>query len=805
MSSAVTKFITRWKASSGSEQANSKLFLTELCDALELPHPDPARPVNEENIYSFERTVSVPRGDGASAPDRLDLYRKGCFVLESRQSRDAAGKFPVSGTDVPAAVKRGARQWEESMHRAKRQVEQHIQRLPAEEGRPPFLIVADVGFCLDVYAEFTCSGGQYLHFPDARRYRIRLDELEKPEVRAMLKDVWDDPLSLDPARRAAKVTEELAAQLGELAGMLEADGHSPEKVAQFLMRCIFSMFAEDLSLIPTGGFTGILEKSFTEPEFCTHHVRDLWTAMNKGTVCSALGKKLLRFNGNIFAHVDVLPLAKPMIGILLELSKADWKETEPAILGALLERALNPKERHKLGTDYTPRAFVERLIVPAVMQPLRREWDDVQAAASLLLGQGKEKEARDEIGEFQKRLLKIRVLDPACGSGNFLYVALKHMKRLESEVLWELASFGEQPQNISQIDPRQFFGLEINPRAAQIAELVLWIGYLQWHYRTYGKVKPPLPVIKQFDNIQNKDALVAYKSWQYATDEDGMFRTRWNGESYKTDPDTGRQVPDESAVIVDKVYVAVSAAVWPKADFIVGNPPFVGGQDKARALGLGYFEALRKIYAELPEDCDYVMYWWNKAAELTRAGRAKRFGFISTSDIVQDIGRSVISRHMDDKKPLHMAFAIPEHPWVDAGDGSTVRVSVTVGAKGAGHGVLAVVAEEFETAGGGTAVALAQRRCVIHADLRQGADAAKTEVLDAQAGGKTKASRAKAKAGLPWPTEVLAQIQVVRGMADAMRQADRAVTVDVVARRFAGPPLENVREILLTLETLGLA
>ncbi|MCL2635466.1 MAG: hypothetical protein FWD50_02395 [Betaproteobacteria bacterium] len=556
----IADFIARWKKSGGSEQANSQLFLAELCDSLDLPRPDPARPINEDNTYSFERKVSVPRGDGTKELKRLDLYRKGCFVLEAKQGQDkaAATQFQLPGLTVSAAVKRGSRQWEDAMQRARRQAEHYVRCLPASEGRPPFLIVADVGHCFDLYAEFTRTGGVYLHFPDARGYRVMLDDLAKPEVRELFRAIWNAPLSLDPSRRAARVAETIADHLATLARLLEADGHAPETVAQFLMRCIFSMFAEDVGLIPANSFTDILQQSLLDPGGYEPVMRDLWAAMNQGDYSVVLRRKLLRFNGNLFADPEVLPLAREHMGILLEAARADWREVEPAIFGTLLERALNPKERHKLGAHYTPRAYVERLVVPTVMQPLRQEWDAVQVAASLSFNEGKETEARKTVDGFHKRLLTIKVLDPACGSGNFLYVTMEHLKRLEGEILQTLESYGEKQHTLLQIDPHQFLGLEINPRAAHIAEMVLWIGFLQWHYRTHGNVSPPEPVIRKFANIQCRDALIAYRDWKYASDENGIPITRWDGETYKVNPATGREVPDENATTVDLVYEGVT-------------------------------------------------------------------------------------------------------------------------------------------------------------------------------------------------------------------------------------------------------
>ncbi len=735
MSAAVTDFIQRWRVSGGSEQANAQLFLTELCQVLDLPVPAPAVDVNEENFYCFERKVYLPRGDGTAGDlKRLDLYRKGCFVLEAKQGKSAPAALPLPGLTASSAAKRGTRQWEETMLRGKNQAENYIRSLPAREGRPPFLLVVDVGHCFDIYAEFTCTGGVYLPFPDARNSRIPLSGLEKPEVREMFRAFWLDPHSLDPARRSARVTEEVAAHLAELARLLENDGHAPGKVAQFLMRCIFTMFAEDVSLIPGGSFTNTLQRAVIDPAGYEPYLRDIWTAMNKGAFSVVLARKLLRFNGNIFANPEVLPLAPPQIGILLQAARADWKEVEPAIFGTLLERALNPRERHKLGAHYTPRAYVERLVLPTIMQPLRAEWDAARTAASLLAQQGKNAEALETLRAFHKRLRALRVLDPACGSGNFLYVSLEHVKRLEGEVLRTLTSYGDDQHTLLEVDPQQFLGLEINPRAAHIAEMVLWIGYLQWHFRTHGHVPPPEPVIKKFDNIQCRDALLSWTAKKPAVDKSGKVLSRWNGEAYKTDPVTGRQVPDESVVVVDEIYEGVRTAEWPKADFIIGNPPFIGGKYKRQDLGYGYFDALTSTYGALPESCDFVMYWWHKAAESVRAKKTVRFGFITTNSITQAFNRRVVSMHLDAVQPLHLAFAVPDHPWVDASDGAAVRIAMTVGAKGDREGVLCLITNESKTDARERQVTLAEHTGIINADLTQGTDVTGVKPLKANEG-----------------------------------------------------------------------
>ena len=724
--SKISAFIKRWKESGGSEQANSQPFLTELCDVLGLERPVPSKSTNEENLYAFERKLYIPKGNGQNELKRLDLYKRGCFVLESKQGQSNIKSIDALAHTKSTAVRRGTRQWEDAMMRAKRQAENYVRCLPAEEGRPPFLIIADIGYCFDLYTEFSCTGGNYLHFPDVRKYRIYLEDLEKLEIQSLFRSIWNDPQSLDPSRRAARVTEEVAAHLADLAHHLETAGHNPENVSQFLMRCIFTMFAEDVGLIPAGSFIDILQNAVLDSEAYEPLLHELWLAMDKGLYCVALKKKLLKFNGSIFADPEILPLDKSQIGILLAAAQKDWKEVEPAIFGTLLERALDPKERHKLGAHYTPRAYVERLVIPTVMEPLRAEWEDVFAAASLQFRQGKKDDAVKTVKAFHDRLRKIKVLDPACGSGNFLYVTMEHMKRLEGEVLQVCSSYGGQ-ESLLEITPEQFLGLEINPRAAHIAEMVLWIGYLQWHFRTRGNVAPSEPVIRKYDNIQARDALITWENTRLATDSEGKVITRWDGETFKTHPITGQLVPDESAVVNELSYDGVTDSTWPIADFIVGNPPFGGDKRLRLLLGDGYVSALRDYYSELPESCDHVMYWWYKAAKIMTEKKDSscpplRFGFITTNSITQIFNRRVVQKYLDN---ISLVFAIPDHPWVDSANGAAVRIAMTVAEKSSALGKLMTVTEECKTDGIEINVTLDESYGKIHADLRQG-----TNLLD---------------------------------------------------------------------------
>ncbi|MBS3917204.1 MAG: hypothetical protein KGZ31_05875 [Sulfuritalea sp.] len=745
---SIERFISRWQAAGGSERANYQLFVGELTELLGLPRPDPARDDTRDNAYVFERRVRFRHGDGSESHGFIDCYRRGAFVLEAKRIR-RSGFSPTA--------------FDDALQRARGQAEAYARALPAEEGRPPFLVVVDVGNVIELYAEFSRSGATYTPFPDPRSHRIRLTDFRDETIRARLRALWLDPLSLDPTRATARVTREVAERLAEVAKALEGAGHDAETVAGFLSRCLFTMFAEDVELLPRrdgkGAFTLLLESLKDDPAQFVPLVGELWRAMDTGEFSVAIRAALPRFNGKLFKTPLVLPLTRDQIELLIKASSADWTQVEPAIFGTLLERALDPAERHALGAHYTPRAYVERLVLPTVIEPLRASWGHVQAAALLLANEGKQKEAIAVLRAFHHRLCELRVLDPACGSGNFLYVTLEHMKRLEGEVLNQLDEIGHTQAMLEteglSVDPHQFLGLEINPRAAAVAEMVLWIGYLQWHFRTRGHVMPPQPVLKDFRNIECRDAVLAYDAVEYVVDARGVPVSRWDGKTTKKHSVTGEDVPDETAQVPLERYVNPRRAEWPQADVVVGNPPFIGNKRMRAALGDGYVEALRGAWSDMPESADFVMYWWHKAAGLVCSGLLSRFGLITTNSVTQAFNRRVLQAHLGEGDgaappslaaknaecvgrgspvPLHLAFAVPDHPWVDSADGAAVRIAMTVGAMGAGEGRLLTVTDEREGGGDGLEVIAAERAGVINADLTVGANVSAAQPLQANAG-----------------------------------------------------------------------
>jgi len=683
----VEAFIARWQGQEGGqERANYALFLTELCDLLGLAHPDPASAAHEDNDYVFERVVKETARDGSVSSKRIDLYKKNCFVLEAKQSRLSGDKKLPDAPQLPGLASPGDttprgkrasanRSWDVLMLNARAQAENYVRLLPASHEPPPFVLVCDVGHAIEVYANFRRDGKAYDQFPDRRSFRIYLEDLRDAAVRERLQAIWTDPISLDPSRHAAKVTREIATRIASVSQALEKSGHPTEEVAMFLMRTLFTMFAEDVELLPKDCFKDLLEDCAKKPEIFPNMMEDLWKAMDEGSFSATIREKVKKFNG-----------------------RYDWKDVEPAIFGTFLEQALDPTDRRKLGAHYTPRAYVERLVIATVIDPLRSEWDAARSTADRQKAEGKADAAIKTVQAFHDKLCETRVLDPACGTGNFLYVSLELMKRLEGEVLEALVNLGGQEGLALEshtVDPHQFLGLEVNPRAAAIAELVLWIGHLQWHFRNRG-VAPSEPILKAFKNIQNMDAVL-----------------KWDG------------YPLPKVVGGKEHYPNPRRPDWPKADYIVGNPPFVGGKDIRARMGGGYAEALWKAHGHMNESADFVMYWWDRSAEilLKPKSQLKRFGFVTTNSISQVFQRRVMEPYLNAKKPLSLTMAIADHPWTKVTrDSAAVRIAMTVAEAGKHEGRLLEVTAEDAVETDSPVILFAEKQGKINADLTVGVD-----------------------------------------------------------------------------------
>ncbi len=715
-------FIQRWKGNTASELATAQSFVMELCELLGVDKPH----ATADQDYMFERPVTFANRDGTTSAGRIDCYRRGHFVLEAKKLK--AGAHTKS--------------FGQGLRGAHQQGENYIRALPVGEGRPPFLLVVDVGTVIEVYAEFSRTGGTYTPFPDPRGSRIALADLVQPELRERLRRIWQAPDSLNPANISAKVTRKVADLLATLAKSLAAGAAAvaSEAVAAYLTRCLFCMFAEDVELLPKGAFQALLQRHRDDPVTLQAMLRTLWADMDKGGFSAALAKPVLHFNGKLFKGAAdknySLLLTPAQIDLLIAAAKANWREVEPAIFGTLLEQALDPVERHALGAHYTPRAYVERLVLPTVIEPLRVDWANAQAAALVLAHEAAEltgkpreaklAEARAEVKKFHHQLCTTRVLDPACGSANFLYVTLEHLKRLEGEVLLQMEDLGHTQDQLGfegeTVTLQQLRGIELNERAAALAELVLWIGFLQWHIRTYGNASVAEPVVHNYGNIECRDAVLAWDALEPALDAHGQQLSRWDGSSFKTHPVTGESVPDEAAQVPQWHYVGARQAAWPQADFIVGNPPFIGAATMRATLGDGYVQALRGAWPAMPESADFVMFWWHHAAAQVALGKTRRMGLITTNSLRQTFNRRVVQAALD--KGTHLLMAIADHPWGKNTNDAAVRISMTVLAPGAGEGSVFTVTDEQPNEDGEILVELAEKTGLLHADLSIGANVA---------------------------------------------------------------------------------
>ncbi|MDX2262260.1 MAG: type IIL restriction-modification enzyme MmeI [Gemmatimonadales bacterium] len=660
---ALRSLAERWAASTLGERQAFQSWFRDFCDALGVDQPAP----HEEGTYCFEQPVKVITADGNLATNFIDCWKAGHFAVEAKATGKGDGP-----KDVP-------------LRKALKQLTQYV---AAEPGTiPPYLMVVDVPRELIIWEGWRGGFGGF-----AAGRRILLDQLpDRPDDIALLQDIWTQPKVRDPRGKAQQVTRDTAGKLAELAAAFEDRGHDPERVARFLMRCVFCFFAEDVGLLPKKLFERTLEtaRETGDSAHVAETITALWRVMDAGGMFGA--DRIQQFNGHFFRTLESLPLEPTDVQLLVEAAGFEWSGVEPSIFGTLLVRALEPAERHKLGAEYTPREYIERLVEPTVVEPLRERWSAVQArvtqleqealsAAHVNARQPNAKtisklraEAIHEVQSYHAWLRSLRFLDPACGSGNFLYVTMAAVKRIELEVLRELARLhgGQEGLVLDEVHPRQFHGIEVNWWAREIAELTLWIGYHQFWREAHGGRTPPVPILEDTGTIECRDAILAWDATVHRPEKD-----RPDPTPRLVHPVTGELVPDPAAKLPYIEYVGARQAEWPAADFIVGNPPYLGRAKKRDALGDGYVEALSAAYPEVPDDADLVLYWWWLGTVRIAKTRTGRMGLITTNSLWQSRATRVVA--LSAALGVEVSWSIQDHPWVDDADGAAVRVAMSV-------------------------------------------------------------------------------------------------------------------------------
>ena len=458
-------------------------------------------------------------------------------------------------------------------------------------------------------------------------HEIPVSEVAQAGNLQKLRDAFFAPERFRPDRSVEDVTRETASLFRDIVTEMEKHNEDPEKLARYLNQIVFCLYAEDAGLLPNGVFTQIVSQHFRNPETFNLAVTGLFNQMAKGGLFGAA--EIAHFNGDLFNTVDTVELSGNALLLIGEASKKNWQNIEPSIFGTLFERALDASKRSQLGAHYTSADDIMLVVEPVVMQPLRREWEAVRQEVGNLLVEDNADAARVRLAAFQQRLFEVTVLDPACGSGNFLYLALRCLLDLEKQVI-DFAAEHDWDNLTPTVKPDQMLGLEINHYAVQLARTALWIGYLQWHYSN-GFPYQQNPILTPLVTIQQTDAILDL-----------------------SDPEN----PQEPE--------------WPEAEFIIGNPPFLGHLPFREQLGDAYVNAVYTLYGgRIPNSSDLCCYWLEKARSQIESGKTRRAGLLATQAIRFQSNRQVLSRI---KESGDIIFAISDQDWVL--DGATVHISI---------------------------------------------------------------------------------------------------------------------------------
>ncbi len=609
------QFVAKWSRVELPERAASQEHFIDLCRMLGQPTPAEHDATGAE--YTFEKGVTVTgsasrgsRGDAGFA----DVWWRGKFGWEYKRK----GKY-------------------RDLNEAYRQLLQYREALE----NPPLLVVSDIART-EIHTNFTGTIKQV--------HAIALADLAEPENLANLRRIFTDPDSFRPQITTQRVTEEVAQQIGRIAVGLHDRGHEPHGAAHFLMKSMFCLFAEDVRLLPPGVFKRLLERGRKEPERLTGLLTQLFGAMKTGGDFGA--DEIAWFNGGLFDDSPALGLTADEIEIMLKAAEQDWGAVEPAIFGTLFERSLDPNKRAQIGAHYTSREDIMLIVEPVVMAPLKREWEAVQTQVQALIERRDKAKTRETkrkhesdiakaIEAFLDRLAGVKILDPACGSGNFLYVAIQQLLELEKQVI----TFAARPDIglglFPRVRPTQLAGIEINPYAAELAQVVIWIGYLQW-MRDNGFIAPKDPILAPLTTVECRDAILA-----------------WADEP-------GQPVPTQR-----EGATCTGPASWPEADFIIGNPPFLGSK-LYRDSGVDdtYIASLHSAH-DLSRNVDLCCYWFELARRAIAAKASTRAGLLATQGIRGSDNRGVLER-IQTNGTVFMAWS--DRDWIL--DGAAVHVSM---------------------------------------------------------------------------------------------------------------------------------
>lgn len=684
----VERFIKKWQAAELKERSAAHEQFMDLCHLLGEPTPAEADPTGE--FYCFERGATKTTGGQGWA----DVWKRAHFGWEYKGKRK----------DLDAAFA---------------QLQQYALALE----NPPLLIVSDLNrFIIRTNWTNTVS----------EKHEFDLEGLREPQNLQKLKWALSDPERLRPGQTRQELTEDAAAEFASLAHDLrELQGHEASKVAHFINRLVFCMFAEDADLLPNKMFSRMLQAAKSNPASFKQHASTLFAAMRHGGLVGF--EEIDWFNGGLFDDDEALDLTAENIALCLRAAALDWSQIDPSIFGTLFVRGLDPDKRSETGSEYTDREKIMMIIEPIITRPLLREWAAVRdgirglvepaqsaleeaiviaggypelteetravagrmtARPQLELFEGLTKQRRvrsldatrsglrasekalneaveaglTAFNAFMARLRSFKVLDPACGSGNFLYLSLIELKNIERRVAIEGELFGF-PRSFPAIGPEALLGIELSHYAAELARVSVWIGEIQWMRRNGFSIGRK-PILKPLNTIQRRNAII---------NDDG------------------------------------TAVEWPPCDVIVGNPPYLGAKLLKRRLGVETTEAIRALYdGRLPGFTDLVCYWFENARQMIADGTLTRAGFVATNSIRKNTNLPVMHRI---RETTDIFEAWPEEQWTV--DGANVDVSLVC----------------FGNNGGVSALLNGEPVDSINADLTSGLDLTRAKPLKANRNG----------------------------------------------------------------------
>jgi len=580
-----SEFIAKWRDNQLSEKAGAQAFFLDLCEVLGVEKP------NDPDNYCFERGATRTGAGRGWA----DVWMRNCFAWENKGPNG----------DLSKALKQ-------------------LMTYALALDNPPLLIVCNRAL-IEIHTHFTGTPSEI--------HTIRLEDVGAPENLQKLRWIFDAPEKFRPNRTVLDVTREAAGRFADIAQSMQGRGHPPEKIAHFLIQCLFSMFAEDAGLLPEKLFDRVVSKSAGSPNKLTARLGELFKSMQAGG--DFMLEDIAWFNGGLFQVIEPIPLEVSEAKALLAASSMNWSHIEPSIFGTMFERGLDPAMRSQLGANYTDPGTIGKIIDPVIVEPLAAEWEVAKAVIAEAMakyaagGKGSQaayKTAQETFLRFIERLKNFRVLDPACGSGNFLYLALRALKDLEHRANLDAEALGLHRQITIETSPTNVLGIEINAYAAELARVTVWIGEIQWMLKNGYEIQRR-PILAPLNHIQCRDAILM---------ADG------------------------------------TETEWPDADVIIGNPPFLGDKKMRAELGPEYTEALRRCYlGRVPGGADLVTYWFEKAKAQIEHKKARLSGLVATNVISRGVNRRVLQSIADGLGIFH---AWSDLEWFS--DGAAVRVSL---------------------------------------------------------------------------------------------------------------------------------